>query len=59
VDGVGKFICIGLNYSDHAKEAGVALPVEPVIFMKAASSICDPDDNVVIPRGSKKTDWEV
>jgi 2-keto-4-pentenoate hydratase/2-oxohepta-3-ene-1,7-dioic acid hydratase in catechol pathway len=59
VGGVGKFICIGLNYSDHAKEAGMALPVEPVIFMKATSSICGPDDDVVIPRGSKKTDWEV
>jgi 2-keto-4-pentenoate hydratase/2-oxohepta-3-ene-1,7-dioic acid hydratase in catechol pathway len=59
VGGVGKFICIGLNYSDHAKEAGMALPVEPVIFMKATSSICGPDDNIVIPRGSKKTDWEV
>jgi 2-keto-4-pentenoate hydratase/2-oxohepta-3-ene-1,7-dioic acid hydratase in catechol pathway len=59
VGGVGKFICIGLNYSDHAKEAGMVLPVEPVIFMKATSSICGPDDNVVIPRGSKKTDWEV
>jgi len=59
VGGVGKFICIGLNYSDHAKEAGLALPAEPVIFMKATSSICGPDDNIVIPRGSKKTDWEV
>jgi 2-keto-4-pentenoate hydratase/2-oxohepta-3-ene-1,7-dioic acid hydratase in catechol pathway len=59
VGGVGKFICIGLNYSDHAKEAGMALPAEPVIFMKATSSICGPDDNIVIPRGSKKTDWEV
>jgi len=59
VGSVGKFICIGLNYSDHAKEAGMALPVEPVIFMKATSSICGPDDNIVIPRGSKKTDWEV
>jgi len=59
VGGVGKFICIGLNYSDHAKEAGMVLPVEPVIFMKATSSICGPDDNIVIPRGSKKTDWEV
>jgi 2-keto-4-pentenoate hydratase/2-oxohepta-3-ene-1,7-dioic acid hydratase in catechol pathway len=56
---VGKFICIGLNYSDHAREAGMALPAEPVIFMKATSSICGPDDNIVIPRGSKKTDWEV
>lgn len=59
VAGVGKFICIGLNYSDHAKEAGMALPVEPVIFMKATSSICGPDDSIVIPRESKKTDWEV
>ena len=59
VGGVGKFICIGLNYTDHAKEAGMVLPVEPVIFMKATSSICGPDDNIVIPRGSKKTDWEV
>jgi 2-keto-4-pentenoate hydratase/2-oxohepta-3-ene-1,7-dioic acid hydratase in catechol pathway len=59
VGGVGKFVCIGLNYSDHAKEAGMALPAEPVIFMKATSSICGPDDAVVIPRGSKKTDWEV
>ncbi|MGA9354466.1 MAG: fumarylacetoacetate hydrolase family protein [Terriglobales bacterium] len=59
ISGVGKFICIGLNYSDHAKEAGMAVPVEPVIFMKATSSICGPDDNIVIPRGSKKTDWEV
>jgi 2-keto-4-pentenoate hydratase/2-oxohepta-3-ene-1,7-dioic acid hydratase in catechol pathway len=59
VGSVGKFICIGLNYSDHAKESGMALPVEPVIFMKATSAICGPDDNIVIPRGSKKTDWEV
>jgi len=59
VGGVGKFVCIGLNYSDHAKEAGMALPVEPVIFMKATSAICGPDDNVVIPRGSTKLDWEV
>jgi len=59
VGSVGKFICIGLNYSDHAKEAGMALPVEPVIFMKATSSICGPDDHIVMPRGSKKTDWEV
>ncbi len=55
----GKFICIGLNYSDHAAESGMAVPVEPVVFMKASSCICGPDDNVVIPRGSKKTDWEV
>jgi 2-keto-4-pentenoate hydratase/2-oxohepta-3-ene-1,7-dioic acid hydratase in catechol pathway len=55
----GKFICIGLNYSDHAAESGMAVPVEPVVFMKASSRICGPDDDVVIPRGSKKTDWEV
>jgi 2-keto-4-pentenoate hydratase/2-oxohepta-3-ene-1,7-dioic acid hydratase in catechol pathway len=59
IGNVGKFVCIGLNYSDHAKESGMALPVEPIVFMKATSSICGPDDNVVIPRGSKKTDWEV
>jgi 2-keto-4-pentenoate hydratase/2-oxohepta-3-ene-1,7-dioic acid hydratase in catechol pathway len=59
VGSLGKFICIGLNYWDHAKESGMALPVEPVIFMKATSAICDPDDNIVNPRGSKKTDWEV
>jgi 2-keto-4-pentenoate hydratase/2-oxohepta-3-ene-1,7-dioic acid hydratase in catechol pathway len=56
---VGKFICIGLNYSDHAAEAGMAVPKEPVIFMKATSAICGPNDNVAIPRGSLKTDWEV
>jgi 2-keto-4-pentenoate hydratase/2-oxohepta-3-ene-1,7-dioic acid hydratase in catechol pathway len=59
VGSVGKFVCIGLNYSDHAAEAGMAVPVDPVVFMKATSSICGPDDRVVIPRGSKKTDWEV
>jgi 2-keto-4-pentenoate hydratase/2-oxohepta-3-ene-1,7-dioic acid hydratase in catechol pathway len=59
VGSVGKFVCIGLNYSDHAKESGMALPVEPVIFMKATSSICGPDDDVVTPRGSTKMDWEV
>jgi len=56
---VGKFICIGLNYSDHAKESGMALPAEPIVFMKATSAISGPDDNVMIPRGSEKTDWEV
>ncbi|HVB34031.1 MAG TPA: ureidoglycolate lyase [Patescibacteria group bacterium] len=56
---VGKFIGIGLNYSDHAAEAGMAVPREPIVFMKATSSICGPNDDVVIPRGSKKTDWEV
>ena len=59
VGAVGKFICIGLNYSDHAAESGMAVPAEPVVFMKATSSIIGPDDDVVIPRGSKKTDWEV
>jgi 2-keto-4-pentenoate hydratase/2-oxohepta-3-ene-1,7-dioic acid hydratase in catechol pathway len=56
---VGKFLCIGLNYSDHAAESGVAVPKEPVLFMKATSSIMGPNDNVEIPRGSEKTDWEV
>jgi 2-keto-4-pentenoate hydratase/2-oxohepta-3-ene-1,7-dioic acid hydratase in catechol pathway len=56
---VGKLVCIGLNYSDHAAEAGMAIPTEPIIFMKATSAIVGPDDDVVIPRGSEKTDWEV
>ncbi|WP_299394148.1 fumarylacetoacetate hydrolase family protein [Pelagibius sp.] len=56
---VGKFVAIGLNYADHAKESGVDVPREPVIFMKATSCICGPNDNVVIPGGSEKTDWEV
>jgi 2,4-diketo-3-deoxy-L-fuconate hydrolase len=56
---VGKFICIGLNYSDHAAEAGMKVPNEPVIFMKATSAICGPNDDVVIPRGGAKVDWEV
>lgn len=55
----GKFVAIGLNYADHAKESGVDVPREPVIFMKATSCICGPNDNVVIPTGSEKTDWEV
>jgi 2,4-diketo-3-deoxy-L-fuconate hydrolase len=59
VGGVGKFICIGLNYSDHAAESGMAVPAEPVVFMKATSAICGPNDDVMIPRGSEKTDWEV
>jgi len=59
VAGTGKFICIGLNYSDHAAESGLAVPPEPVIFMKATSAICGPNDDVLIPRGSEKTDWEV
>ncbi|MCL6705871.1 fumarylacetoacetate hydrolase family protein [Pseudomonas sp. R2.Fl] len=59
VAGTGKFICIGLNYSDHAAETGAAVPPEPVIFMKATSAIVGPNDDVLIPRGSEKTDWEV
>jgi 2-keto-4-pentenoate hydratase/2-oxohepta-3-ene-1,7-dioic acid hydratase in catechol pathway len=59
VTGVGKFICVGLNYSDHAAESGMAVPAEPIIFMKATSAITGPNDDLVIPRGSGKTDWEV
>ncbi len=59
VASVGKFVCIGLNYSDHAAESGMAVPTEPVVFMKATSSICGPNDLVEIPKGSTKTDWEV
>ena len=59
VAGTGKFICIGLNYSDHAAETGASVPSEPIIFMKATSAICGPNDDVLIPRGSTKTDWEV
>lgn len=59
VAGTGKFICIGLNYADHAAESGLKVPPEPVIFMKATSAICGPFDNVLIPRTSEKTDWEV
>ncbi|MEP1328688.1 fumarylacetoacetate hydrolase family protein [Pseudophaeobacter sp.] len=56
---VGKFICIGLNYADHAAEAGMDLPQEPVVFFKATSAICGANDDIEIPRGSIKTDWEV
>jgi len=59
VGGVGKFICIGLNYSDHAAESGMAVPKEPIVFMKATSCIVGPNDDVELPRGSVKTDWEV
>jgi 2-keto-4-pentenoate hydratase/2-oxohepta-3-ene-1,7-dioic acid hydratase in catechol pathway len=59
VAGTGKFICIGLNYADHAAESGMAVPPEPVIFMKATSAICGPNDPIIIPRTSQKTDWEV
>ena len=59
IAGTGKFICIGLNYSDHAAETGAEVPSEPIVFMKATSAICGPNDNVWIPRASVKTDWEV
>ena len=59
VAGVGKFICIGLNYADHAAESGLEVPPEPVIFMKCTSAICGPNDDIEIPRTSEKTDWEV
>jgi 2,4-diketo-3-deoxy-L-fuconate hydrolase len=54
-----KIICIGLNYADHAKETGATPPAEPVIFMKATTALCGPYDDIIIPRNSKKTDWEV
>ncbi|WP_026432039.1 fumarylacetoacetate hydrolase family protein [Paracidovorax oryzae] len=56
---VGKIICVGLNYADHAAETGAPIPAEPILFLKPSSSIIGPDDTVVIPRGSVKTDWEV
>ena len=59
VGNVGKFVCVGLNYADHAAESGMALPEEPVIFFKATSAIMGPNDDVEIPRHSVKTDWEV
>jgi 2-keto-4-pentenoate hydratase/2-oxohepta-3-ene-1,7-dioic acid hydratase in catechol pathway len=59
VAGVGKFICVGLNYSDHAAESNMQVPAEPIIFMKATSAIVGPDDDLEIPKGSTKTDWEV
>ncbi|MFN7052367.1 MAG: fumarylacetoacetate hydrolase family protein, partial [Gemmobacter sp.] len=59
VGGIGKFICIGLNYSDHAAESGMAVPPEPIIFAKYTSAVCGPNDPILIPRGSEKTDWEV
>ena len=59
VNGVGKFICIGLNYSDHAEETGATVPSEPLIFAKFSSAICGPNDPVIIPKDSTKTDWEV
>ena len=59
IAGVGKFICIGLNYSDHAAETGQEVPKEPIMFMKATSAICGPNDDIVIPKNSSKSDWEV
>jgi 2-keto-4-pentenoate hydratase/2-oxohepta-3-ene-1,7-dioic acid hydratase in catechol pathway len=57
--GIGKFVAIGLNYSDHAKEAGMPIPSEPIVFMKATTCISGPSDDVIQPRGSTKLDWEV
>ena len=59
VSRVGKFIAIGLNYADHAAESGMPIPKEPIVFMKATTCIQGPDDDVMLPKGSKKTDWEV
>lgn len=59
VGSVGKFVCIGLNYADHAEEAGMPIPPEPIIFNKWTSAICGPNDPIQVPRGSEKTDWEV
>lgn len=56
---IGKIVCIGLNYHDHARETGAAVPAEPIVFMKAPDTVVGPDDTVLIPRGSVKTDWEV
>ena len=59
VGNVGKYMCIGLNYSDHAAETGAAIPEHPILFMKATSAIIGPNDTVVMPRGSNATDWEI
>ncbi|MCV6901250.1 MAG: fumarylacetoacetate hydrolase family protein [Achromobacter xylosoxidans] len=59
VNGVGQIVCVGLNYADHAAESGLPVPAEPVLFLKPSSSLSGPDDPVIIPRGSVKTDWEV
>ncbi|MFE0631023.1 fumarylacetoacetate hydrolase family protein [Streptomyces sp. NPDC058864] len=56
---IGKIVCIGLNYHDHARETGAAVPEEPILFMKAPDTVVGPDDTVLVPRGSLKTDWEV
>lgn len=59
VGNVGKFICVGLNYADHAEEAGMAIPEQPILFMKATSAICGPNDDIFLPKGATKSDWEV
>ncbi|MFT9015480.1 MAG: fumarylacetoacetate hydrolase family protein [Acetobacter sp.] len=59
VSGVGKYICIGLNYRDHAEESGLAAPSEPIIFLKAVTALCGPDDDTLMPAGSTSLDWEV
>lgn len=59
VGDIGKFICVGLNYSDHAEETGMPIPEEPILFFKATTAVCGPNDEVLIPRNSQKTDWEV
>lgn len=59
VAGVGKFLAIGLNYSDHAAESGMPVPTEPILFMKSTTSLCGPNDNVMLPKNSIKSDWEV
>jgi 2-keto-4-pentenoate hydratase/2-oxohepta-3-ene-1,7-dioic acid hydratase in catechol pathway len=56
---VGKFICIGLNFHDHARETGMPIPAHPIVFMKATSSINGPDDDIIMPRGSSQSDWEI
>ncbi|MDE0951189.1 MAG: fumarylacetoacetate hydrolase family protein [Halioglobus sp.] len=59
VGGIGKFVCIGLNFADHAEESGMSIPDEPVVFNKWTSAVCGPNDDVIKPRGSTKLDWEV
>lgn len=59
VGGIGKYVCIGLNYADHAQEAGMPIPEEPIIFNKWTSAVVGPNDDIQVPRGSVKTDWEV
>lgn len=59
IGNVGKIVCVGLNYTDHAQETGQSVPTEPVLFMKATTSICGPYDNIMLPKSSSQTDWEV